>query len=254
MNIYDTNEQYIGNIICNINDTAYEIRTRIRNTLFIDKKDVNHSVWKCTLFRKDGDIFRVIRDEHNAEEVIVNTMIYATIRELHGITITTNPYDFQHYWDRHCQYGEEAFDYMIYNYDKMISSYIYEFDIITSSGISIISNVDNNIEQILMIWINLEKENGLFNSNEWKVYHQLIDTIECADEYLIYHKLFRFQGVMFELGIQEIVCYCHDKTICSYCKQTPYTECRFILREYGKSECVEHDNLFIKDSYWNFPY
>lgn len=248
--IYDLNEQYIGNIICDTTTKSCKLRNRIRNTIFSKNKDTEYSVWKCSLFRKHNNNYRIINEDVNIDNI---STIYVSIREIHGITITKNPYDFQYYWDRHLQFKEEVFNYMIYSFDNMINEEnIYDFEIITKDGKNILEHIHDIIKQTLIPWIYFEKNLKLFDLEEWKVYHQLVDPIDCADEYLVYHKLFCFQDVYFELGIKEIVCYCIDKSICPYCKIKQNTEFKFILRQYGNINQTE--NNFIPNMYWKFSY
>ena len=112
--------------------------------------------------------------------------------------------------------------------------------IIGTDGSHVLDQNCEEVNHILIPWIHREKDSGmLFNSNEWKVYHQIIDNIDCADEYLVYHKLYRFHDLYFHLAIE----------------QTTIKQFRFILRYYGKAEkdTIVIDD-FIPEKYWNFPY
>jgi hypothetical protein len=253
--ILDTSENDLGSIECEETCQMYVVRERVRS--FFSQEDTDISVWKCTIYRKEGDHKRVIGDQENAKHQPL--ILYATIRELHGIKPTTNPYDYMKYWDEDCQYHEEAINYMTNHISEMIKR---DFVIVDVFG-DIILNVDNNIKHSLLLWINKEKNNNLLDPLEWKLWYYVQDIMH-PTVYVGYHKLFRFKEEYYEFSIIMVECQCQDRDEYNNCSIHTTTEFRFVLVHYGhidQNEIILRYNHrpiplddLITDKAWNILY
>lgn len=214
------------NIECQ-EDQMYYVRQRARS--FFPQEDTDTSVWKCTLYREEGDHRRVVGDEE--KPIHQPPVLYATIRELHGIKKSYKSYDYMKNWNQYYHLAEEAYDYLIYDYDKLISNNIIrKFEVIKLSGSTILHQPD--IEASLILWISQEKDR-MFNQDKWDIEYQQIDVVD-VDSYLCYDKMFMYNNISYMLAIDTICCYCNNN--CSYCHSLRYTEFRFILISYGNNK------------------
>ena len=250
--LHDMENNPLGCISLTPIDRMYKIREYARDTLFAEWIDIEQSAWKCTLYRKCGDIFRVISDDDMVQMNRSEEVIYVKLREVKGVKLNTKVYELERYWDNDCQFEEEAYDYLIHEFDKMVhNNHIYEFKMLTDYGF-VIDDIDlTQIEPVLIDWILQEKEK-LYNSTQWCVWHDITNQIPSVYN-IVYRKLFRYCDYDYQLTISHSCCYCRQNELCDYCSNLDHEKYNFALRQYGKVNNHDED-LFISDMLWNYRY
>lgn len=174
-----------------------------------------------------------------------------------------------HYWERFLKEGDELFNYMINNFEKMFEDnmHINHFEIRDgfyasdkSKELIDINYYNNEIEKDLIIFIRKEvKTKSLFNKSNWKPFRF---NMRISEMYYSYNKLFKFKKYYFQLSIDQYCeinnCKCHENNENNEDNCNPH----FMIALYGWKDDISnimlpYNNIFdncnniIPDSHWN---
>lgn len=124
-----------------------------------------------------------------------------------------------HFWERFLKEGDELFNYMVNNFEKMFENDTHIRHYRVREGIySNVSEIDiieklynNDIEKECIEFIRNELKNKLlFDKLNWKPFR---DSYYLSEMYFGYKKLFKFKQYYFQLGIEDEC----ENSNCKYC-------------------------------------